>query len=866
MTPDHDPLWSTAGPVRLPDLLHGHRRAAGLTQAELAARAGVGVRTVRDLERGRSARPQRNTVELLAGALGLGGADRAEFLAAARRPTGAEPAPAPAPTASGTSVALPPPADLTGRERDVAELAAVFTDGYPPPVVSLVGLAGVGKTALALAVAHRVAGHHSGGVAGVLVSEGSDSTDVLCVCAAVFDAARVGELAARLAGRPALLLLDAIERAPEAVAEAVRRLAVAAPTLRVLVTGRHPLGLPGERVWPVTPLDVPPADVDGAGAAELDRYPAVALFTARLAQVRREPPAPAELPALAALVRRLGGLPLAIELMAARGRVLDLTELLDRYGHRVLDLAAPGGNPVGSGWEAVDPGGAEPAPVVGTVTLREAVAVSYRLLDADERWALRRLSAFWNRWSVELAEELLDAGRAGAHRDAVPLLDRLLELGLLSVRGTGPFRFRLLDAVRDFAAEQAAGAGESTAIRRRHAEVLTGLVVRTAPELAGPALVEAVHRLDEVTGDLGPALAHAAVDEPVTALRLAVGLSPWWRLRGRDVSGRQWLRRLLADPRTADADPTLRAWALLGVARLAAEHGAAAEEVPAARAALAVFQAAGDVPGELAARTALCALLPATGEHDEAREQGEVALALAARHGRTRDMAMAHRQLSWHDIRRGDLARARRRLAAVDRLAAQVAERRLRVLARAGLAEVTRLEGRYADAVEVGWQVAAALAELGDPGHRRRVLGTVGLALARGGRHAEAQDVVAELRGSSPAVGWAGSGPEDGVCALIEGHLALHRGHRELAAEWFAAAAESGTARQNRRESVEALVGLAASTGDPVARDRLDRVCRSGGISLLPIEEELLAGVPGGRPGPTDGRGARRGKGGGGPH
>ncbi|RZU72485.1 putative ATPase [Micromonospora kangleipakensis] len=830
----------------LSDLLRGHRHAAGLTQAELASRAGVGVRTVRDLERGRSARPQRTTVELLADALRLTGAARTTFLAAAR-PSPAAGTPGPAPrhlpvtgpgaAPSGPPIALPQPVPLIGRDRDVAEIGTLLSADHP--VVSLVGLAGVGKTALALTVAHAVAADHPAGVAGVLVGEGSDMADVLAASVGVFGVNRLADLAARFGGQPALLLLDAAERAPDPVAEALRRLVAATPTLRVLVTGRHPVGLPGELVRPVAPLDVPPAGTVPAAPAELDRWPAAALFTARLAQVRREPPTSTELPAVAALVRRLGGLPLAIELMAARGRILDVTELLDRYGDRVLDLATPpGGRP---GWDPVD----------RAVTLREAVATSYRLLAPAERAALRRLSAFCNRWSVELAEELLADG--GERRDAVPLLDRLLELGLLSVRGTGPFRFRLLDAVRDFASEQAAGEGELTCVRRRHAQVVTGLVVRTAPDLVGPDLTAAVHLLDEATGDIIAALAHAAVDDAVTALRLAAALPRWWRFRGRDVSGRRWLHRLLADPRTADADPVLRAWALLGVAQLAAEHGAGTEELPAARAALEVFRDVGEVTGELSARSVLCALLHATGGHDEARAHGEAVLELATRHGRVRDMAVAQNNLTWHDIRVGDLAGARRRLATVDRLAAQCGERRLRLLARANLAEVMRLAGRYADAVAQGRRVAATLAELGDPGHRRRVLGTVGLALAQEGRAAEALEVVAELRlgaAGSPvpgqrrpprgAGGTAAGRPEDAVCALIEGHLALYQGDRELAAEWFAAAAEAGVDGQDRRDVVEALVGLAASRADVTVLSRLDEVRRAGGVSLLPQEEALL--------------------------
>ncbi|RLP90618.1 XRE family transcriptional regulator [Micromonospora sp. BL4] len=897
MTPDHERSRSPAGRSGLAELLRGHRRAAGLTQAELASRAGVGVRTVRDLERGRSVRPQRTTVELLAAALELTGPARTAFLAAARGQAGGE-SPRPdatlaalavtGPTTSAVDpvgpappVALPPAVALIGRDRDVTELAAMLTAEHGPRLVSLVGLAGVGKTALALSVAHGAAGAYPAGVSGVLIGEGSDGPDVLAASTAVLGAARLPELSARLAGRPALLLMDAVERAPGPVAETLHRLTAALPSLRVLVAGRHPVGLPGERVWPVAPLDVPPPDAERSGPATLGSWPAVALFTARLAQIRREPPTPDELPALAALVRRLGGLPLAIELMAARGRLLDLTELLDRYGDRVLDLATPADPSARPGWDAPDAAthpsnGAATTPATAAVTLRDAVATSYRLLAPEERDALRRLAMFGNRWSVELAEEMLadEADRDGTVAvDPVPLLDRLVELGLLSVRGTGPFRFRLLDAVRDFALEQAAGGGELTCVRRRHAEVIARLVARTATDLAGPRLPDAVHRLDEVSSDISSALAHAATDDPVTALRLAACLPRWWRFRGRDVAGRQWLRRLLADPRTAGADLVLRGWATLGVARLAAEHGAGPDELPTARAALDLFRKARDVSGELEARTVLGALLITVGGHDEAREQAEAVLRLAARNGRTRHLAVAQNSLAWHDIRVGDLAAARRRLAAVDRLAAESGEQRLRLLAWANRAEVARLEGRYADAVDQGRQVVAALSELGDPGHRRRVLGTVGLALAQEGRAAEATEMLAELRAGMadvavavPARSWmdrAGpprpraddlvlsrGGPEAGICALIEGNLALHRGDRELAAEWFAAAADAG---QDRRDVVEALVGLAASTADPAVLDRLDQVCQESGIRLLPQESGLLYALIAARGGPAAG-------------
>jgi tetratricopeptide (TPR) repeat protein len=268
-----------------------------------------------------------------------------------------------------------------------------------------------------------------------------------------------------------------------------------------------------------------------------------------------------------------------------------------------------------------------------------------------------------------------------------------------------------------------------------------------------------------------------------------------------------------------------------------------------------------------------------SGGYDQARRHNEAALSLASRTSRVRDMAVAQINLTWHEIREGDLAAARRRLAAGDRLAAQCSDARLRALARANLAEVARLDGRYDEAVSRGRRAALLLEELGDPGHRRRVLGTVGLALAQAGRVEEASEVLAELRAS--ATTWneatvlgtgmvepeavagavvAGTGAasaasaaslvqDDGASASIEATIALHRGDRELAAEWFTVAAHAYTGKHDLRDVAEALVGVVASTDDPSARARalrwLDSVCQEGGITLVARERELLAGAGG---------------------
>lgn len=576
-------------------MLRARRAQVGLTQEELAVRAGIGVRTVRDLERGHASRPQRTTVDLLADALGLTAADRIDFVAASRGQ--------PAPAAALRRTRLPPATELIGRDADADTLVALLTGALPASSrgVTLVGLAGVGKTSLALAVAHRCGADLPGGVSGVVVTDVSTVADVLTGVAGAFGVGRPDDLAARLDGTPALLLFDAVERAPDAVVEALTLLLHRIPTLRFLATGRHPIGLPGERVWPLAPLVVPPmraaeepghgepGDRPGPTLDEVSGYPAVQLFLDRLTRVRGTAVEPADVMPLVTLVRRLGGLPLAIELAAARGRVLTIGEILDRYGDRVLDLA-------GSAARGSDD---------TVVSLRDAVAASYRLLAPTERYAVRLLSTFQSRWSLELAESMLDDGSS---TDPVQLLDRLVELGLLNARGTGRFRFRLLDVVRDFAIERATAEGELAAARHRHAGVLADLAQRIAPELTGATLADAASRLDDVAGDLGAALGFAAAEDPRTALRIATALPDWWRFRGRDITGRRWLRRLVDDPRTADADPRLRAWALLGLAQLAVEHGEGVEEIASAEAALALFERLDEVPGQLAARRLLTEL------------------------------------------------------------------------------------------------------------------------------------------------------------------------------------------------------------------------------------------------------------------
>jgi tetratricopeptide (TPR) repeat protein len=303
------------------------------------------------------------------------------------------------------------------------------------------------------------------------------------------------------------------------------------------------------------------------------------------------------------------------------------------------------------------------------------------------------------------------------------------------------------------------------------------------------------------------------------------------------MSGRQWLRRLLDDPRTADADPDMRAWSKIGLAQLALEHGAGAEEIGSATAAAAEFERLGSVTGQLAAHTQLASLWMTTGGYGEARRHGEAALALARDSGNVRDMAVAENNLTWHEIREGDLPAARRRLAAVDELATRCGEERLRAVALTNLAEVARLEGRPEEAERLGRSAMPELERLGDPNHRRRLLATIGLALAESGRVDEAAEILERLRLPDEL-------PPDGPAAVVEAAIALQQGEQKHAAECFARAIEAYDGAHDPRDLVEALVGFVMSTPNQddraVAVRRLTEVCRSGGITLLPRERERL--------------------------
>jgi predicted ATPase/DNA-binding CsgD family transcriptional regulator len=544
--------------------LRRRRVAAGLTQEELAERADLSARGISDLERGVSRAPQPFTRERLAEALGLSGAERATFVAAARR---ARP-PADAPDGAGPPGLPAPPTPLIGRERELAEAAALLRRGEAR-LLTIVGPPGVGKTRLGLAVAEAAAPSFADGVCVVLLAPVADPDLVPAAIARALGVRDGGDhplplaLAAFLRHRQLLLLLDNCEHVAAAT-PLVGELLAAAPRLTVLATSRIPLQLRGEREYPAPLLALPPLGAD-LGAAALGHYAATALFVERARAARPDfAVGDDDAAAIVATCHVLDGLPLAIELAAARIRLLPPRELLAR-------LRGDGGE-VPADLRLLT-GGARDLPARQR-TLADTIAWSYDLLTPEERRLFRRLAIFVG--GCTLAAAVATLAEAGG--DVVDGLTSLLAQSLLyrADADAGEARVGMLATIRAYAlerlADRQAGDGEADLLAARHAAHFLAFAEAAEAGLTGADQRAWLRRLDAEQGNLQATLRWAlAHGDQETALRLGGALWRSWLMRGLVGEGRRWLERALAG---ADAvAPAVRAKALTGAGILAHYQG-----------------------------------------------------------------------------------------------------------------------------------------------------------------------------------------------------------------------------------------------------------------------------------------------------
>jgi predicted ATPase/DNA-binding NarL/FixJ family response regulator len=605
---------------------------------------------------------------------------------------------------AGTVVVLPTaaqphnlPEQLTsfvGRERELAELGKELRSSR---LVTLTGAGGCGKTRLALEAASNARDRFPDGAWWVDLAPLRDEQ---LVGAAIAEALGVRPLpgvtplqaaGAYLASRRALVILDNCEHLLGACAEAAETLAQAAPDLVVLATSRAPLGVGGETDWRVPSLSLPTD-----GAESLARSDAARLFLERARRARPGFEASGEnAESVAAICTELDGLPLAIELAAARLRILSVTQIADSLSERFRLLS----------------GGLGTAPP-RLQTMRASVEWSYELLSDQERALLRRLAVFAGGFNLTAVDAVCAGDRVG-HEAVLDLLASLVDQSLvLAEERDSEVRYRLLETVRQYGLERLAESGEEGAARDRHRDHFLALAEQAAPHLDTARQPEWLRILDPEAANLAAAIEYALFSEPELALRLCVALHRWWFARGRFAEAELAHSRSLKA--CGDAEPGLRArvlrcraWVAIGSGEFDAGESHATE-------ALALAEEIGDQGTAARARLELGRAVmyadPRAG-----RPQLKRAAELARAAGDDWALVEIQHYISASHLIQSDHRQAARALDEVSALAerlgdpSQVAGRWFSVSWRAGL------DGRFAEAREAAERSGAAVEAVGEP-------------------------------------------------------------------------------------------------------------------------------------------------------
>ena len=538
-------------------LLRRYRAAAVLTQENLAERAGLSVRGLRYLE-GDLRRPYRDTVQRLVEALSLAPDDRARLVAAARPRIGA----AQSEPDTQRPVSLPVPAGpLIGRERELRALVDLLQNDEVR-VVTITGTGGVGKTSLAIHAAAELRSIFRGVVVWLPLVELTDWNLVPSALARALGLLAADPVGVRnailqwIGNQPVLLVLDNFEHVA-AAAPLVSELVTVCPRLKVLVTSRVPLRLRSEYEFAVSPLSLPEPS-NSASVYAIAANPAVSLFLRRAQAIKPEfVLTQTNAVAVATICRRLEGLPLALELAAARIRVLTPAAMLKRLDHRIAFLTGGG-----------------PDMPARQRTMRETIAWSYDLLDPSEQFVFRRLSVFAG--TCDLAAVQAVCNLAGElETDSLDLVEGLHRSSLLQVDDSTEDepRLAMLETVREFALEQLDSSAETRVTRKRHADYFLEFAEAGAQQLYAPEQGVWLHRLERDHANFRAALDWCIETRNAEmGLRLCAALWFFWYVRGYATEGRMQIRKLLELPDVANVQAA-RAEALLGAGQLAQTQG-----------------------------------------------------------------------------------------------------------------------------------------------------------------------------------------------------------------------------------------------------------------------------------------------------
>jgi predicted ATPase/class 3 adenylate cyclase len=552
----------------------------------------------------------------------------------------------PPPRAMGRPVQIPARLDeFVVRDREVSEIRALVDSSR---LVTLTGPGGIGKTSLATEVARMATAGFPDGVYFVGLGAVVDSELVASTIAQELSLREEGgrpivrTVEDYLEGKRVLLLLDNFEQIVQS-APLISRLLGVAPGLKVLVTSRAPLRISGEREYPVPPMNMPdPGRV--ITVEDLEDYEAIKLFVQRARSFQPDFVLTDEnASVISEICVRLDGLPLAIELAAARVRLLSPQEIKVRLDRSLSILS----------------GAARDVPQRQR-TLTDAIDWSYRLLDESHRALFRLLSVFRRGWTLEAAEAVCDA-EAELGLDVIDGLDSLVDNSL--VRTTQPdgrsTRFAMLETIREFALHALADSGELDKVRRRHAEHFTAMARAAVPEILNeerdwPELLDAEH-------DNMRAVLRFRIESRKLVEGLALGTSLWrfWQIRSHLAEGRMWLTEMLGLPES-EQEPAVRAAALIALGSLTYWQNDFSATRAAWEEARETFERIDDRGGIAEALYNLGFLELIEGDTRRARQLHEKSVALYEESGDELRIAFAHWGIAMTHIRDRNLDEARR--------------------------------------------------------------------------------------------------------------------------------------------------------------------------------------------------------------
>ncbi|GIG64105.1 BTAD domain-containing putative transcriptional regulator [Phytomonospora endophytica] len=446
-------------------------------------------------------------------------------------------------------------AELTSYIGKEADLAAVSELIGEHRLTTLIGPGGSGKTRLATETGRTLLGDLPDGAWLVELAPIGPDDDVAQATIAALglrdallgdatNAEPADRLVAAIRERDALLILDNCEHVIETAAAFAHRVLGECRRLRILATSREPLGITGEALWPVAPLALPAA---GADAAAAESSPAVMLLLDRARAVHKDLTVDAlTLSTLVRICRTLDGMPLAIELAAARLRTMSVDQLAERLDDRFRLLT----------------GGSRTA-LPRHRTLRAMVDWSWELLSDAERTVLRRLSVFHGGASLEAAEKVC-AGEAVEDYEVLDLLDALAEKSLVVVQGEGAARYRMLGTIKEYAQQRLAEAGETDLARRAHLAFFTELTNTAEPHLRRADQVDWLGRVQAEHDNIVAAMRGAiAAGEAPEAMRLAAGCGWYWWLGGSRAEGMELLTAATELPGEVPGDIRATVYALI---------------------------------------------------------------------------------------------------------------------------------------------------------------------------------------------------------------------------------------------------------------------------------------------------------------